>query len=831
MFFSDRRITACAVIMVCVFTLGAQADFNPQRIYKIRQKVSLDAGWKFFRNNPTGTGNPYDTAFSDASWQAVNVPHSAMYMAPTEAGEASAMPGASTWTGISWYRKTFTVPPGTHTQKVFLQFEGAMQSSLVYLNGNLIGGNGASGYTPFSFDISSVVRRTGLNYLAVRLDCNYSHDIPPGNVANTPNPAGGTMGEYPDFYIYSGLCRDVWLVCADNVSIPLYGQKITTPQAAVTGATVRIQTTVNNASTAAASCVVQSVVVNASDAIVAQASATGSVAAGGSTVFDCTTPAISNPSLWSPETPNLYRVFTKVLVNNVAVDDNVERIGIRGLDWRTAGGFFLNGTRYLLKGVCMHQEFAWVGNALPNSRYFEEVRLVKNMGANAIRCAHYPRDPAFYDACDELGVLCEPELPAWGGSETSYNPIFWNRMDTCADAMVKSAINHPSIIMWGLFNEAAGNFPTQFTELSGRIKSLDSTRFTTNVNNKIQSADQVTDIYGQNYSVLPNWANAKYYNAEYHEGWVYFCNRGDTVTASTTYECFAGGCTQESENQYANERYTLRWIPEILDNTGDTKPLAGGHMWCFVDYWTPNNVGNHCTGALDHYRIPKKVYYTFQSNWVTGSTGDYPAVGLTPAKVQLEADVTNLVADSTDLSRIIGSIRDASGKCVWSSAPITFTVTGPADVFEGNPVTENAIAGKIGIILKSKNAPGTISITASSAGLTSATLTLTSAAPDTSALPFIWTTSGVGHQAKGTIIGKNISIRQTGTSIIFVLATQNTVIENVSLVNVQGKAIACPLLRKGALVFMDTNGIARGVYHLVVRTQEGAVSKTIVVAK
>ncbi|MGB7569293.1 MAG: hypothetical protein WBM07_15640, partial [Chitinivibrionales bacterium] len=93
MVFSDRRITACALIMVCVFTLCVQADFNPQRIYKIRQKVSLDAGWKFFRNNPTGTGNPYDTAFSDASWQTVNVPHSAMYMAPTEAGEASAMPG------------------------------------------------------------------------------------------------------------------------------------------------------------------------------------------------------------------------------------------------------------------------------------------------------------------------------------------------------------------------------------------------------------------------------------------------------------------------------------------------------------------------------------------------------------------------------------------------------------------------------------------------------------------------------------------------------------------------------------------------------------------
>jgi len=182
--------------------------------------------------------------------------------------------------------------------------------------------------------------------LAIKLDCTYSLDIPPGNVKGGPNG-----GEYPDYYLYSGLCRDVWLVCADNVSIPLYGQKITTPTATSASATVRIRTTVNNASTAAASCVVQSVVVNASDAIVSQASASGSVAANGSTVFDCTTPAISNPSLWSPETPNLYRVFTKVIVNNVAIDDNVERIGIRNLDWKAIGGFFLNGARYLLKGV------------------------------------------------------------------------------------------------------------------------------------------------------------------------------------------------------------------------------------------------------------------------------------------------------------------------------------------------------------------------------------------------------------------------------------------------------------------------------------------------
>ena len=812
------------VFLTVVASFSAQANFEPNRIYKLRQKVSLDAGWKFYRDNPTGSGNPYDVAYSDAAWQTVNVPHSAMYVAPTAAAEKTTLPGASTWTGICWYRKTFTVPAGAHTQKVFLEFEGAMQSSMVYLNGALVGGHGASGFTPFTFDISSVVNRTGTNVLAVRLDCTYSHDIPPGNV---PMTSPTTMGEYPDFYIYTGLCRDVWLVCSDNVSIPIWGQKITTPQASSSGATVRVRTTVRNAATAAANCVVQSVVVNASGAIVAQASATGSVTANGSALFDCTTPTISSPSLWSPETPILYRVFTKVFVDNQEVDDFVERIGIRTLDWRVAGGFFLNGQRYVLKGVCMHQEFAWVCNALPNSRYYEEVRLVKNMGANAIRCAHYPRDPAFYDACDELGVLCEPELPGWGGSITSYNPIFWNRMDTCADNMVKSAINHPSIILWGLFNEAAGDFPTQFTEIHNRIKSLDSTRFTSFVNNKIQCADQVTDVFGQNYGTLPNWANARYYNAEYHEGWVYSCYRGDTVSRSISTECYAGGCIAESENQYANERYTLRWIP-IFNTTGDTKPLAGGHMWCFIDYWSPCNVGNHPMGVLDHYRIPKKVYYTFRTAW-NGGADDYPAVGLTPSKLKVEADVTALVADSTDLSRVIVSVRDASDKCVWDARSVTLQVTGPANMFD--PPTQTTIAGKIGYILKSTNTPGPITLNATASGLTADTLTITSAAPDNSALPFIWTGSGIVDNAARTYSEKSIDVFQNNRFITVIFPRLFKGKAVISLLTMQGRKALSREMSGARSNVIDTRGLGAGMYYLTIAAPHYSVTKKIVVSQ
>ena len=822
--FLSRRSIKISVFLLVVASFSSLANFQPNRIYKLRQKVSLNAGWKFYLNNPTG--NPYETGYGDASWQTVNVPHSAMYVAPTATAEATTRPSGS-WTGICWYRKTFTVPAGTHTQKVFLEFEGAMQSTDVYLNGVLIGGHGASGYTGFNFDISSVVNRTGTNVLAVRLDCNYKWEIPPGNV-----PGTGSGGEYPDFYIYSGLHRDVWLVCTDNVYIPLYGQKITTPQVSSTSATVRVRTTVNNANASAANCLVQSVVVNASGTIVAQASASGSVTAGGSLLFDCTTPVIPNPGLWSPETPNLYRVFTKVFVDNVEVDDNVERIGFRTLDWRTAGGFFLNGVRYLLKGVCMHQEFAWVCNALPNSRYYEEVRLVKNMGANAIRCAHYPRDPAFYDACDELGVLCEPELPAWGGSITSYPTIFWNRMDTCAQEMVKVAINHPSIIMWGLFNEAAGNFPTQFTSLHNRIKSLDSTRFTSVINNKVQSANTVTNIFGQNYSLTWTGAPNLYYNAEYHQGWEFYCYRGDTVTVVYTTGCasFLSNCTHQSENQFASEFWGSstagRSWTYILNRTGDALPLAGGHAWVFIDYWTPGNVGNEPMGMIDHYRIPKKVFYTFRSNW-TGAAPDTFVTGLTPTRVQLDADLVTITADSTDITRIVASMRDASGRCSHVARSVTLQLSGPVDCFD--TLTRTTIAGKIGWVLKSRNTPGAIIAIVTSSGLTPDTVIIISIAPDNSPLPFIWLPTGIADRDVRLFSEKSVAVFQNNRSITIMFPHSFREKAAISLLTMQGRKVLRREITGTSSTVLNTRSLGSGVYYLNITVNSAAVTKKIVV--
>jgi hypothetical protein len=471
-----------------------------------------------------------------------------------------------------------------------------------------------------------------------------------------------------------------------------------------------------------------------------------------------------------------------------------------------------------------------VGNAVPDSRQYEEVKLAKEMGANAIRCAHYPRNRAFYDACDEIGMLCEPELPSWGGSITSYPDIFWERMDSCARAMVMAGFNHPSIILWGIFNEAAGNFPAQFGSLHATLKNMDSTRFTAVVNNKTQTANRTTDVYGINYGHSLPWSGALFYNAEFHEGWIYSCFRGDTVGATTTENCFAPTCHIRTEDDYAEERYALRWVRDIERNTGDNRPLAGGHMWCFVDYWTPGNVGDHPMGVLDHYRIPKKVYYTFRSHWSDNKEDDYPQSGLTPTAIRLEADVTELRADSTDLSRIIGSVRDASGRCVWSSAPITFSTEGPADVFEGNPVIREAVAGKIAIILKSRLTPGTITVTARSGDLTPATITLSSVMPDNSKLPFIWTESSVERNRPVRL--REMAVRSLGRSVLsvdFGMPPGGT--EEIYLLSVQGRRVACPVVRSPASLQLMTAGVVPGVYRVVVETAERRMNRAVVIVR
>ncbi len=793
-----NRSPVWVAILACVtISQAVTAGFYPHRIYQLRKKTSLNRGWKFYRNSPAG--NPNESSYNDAAWETVNVPHSAMYVAPTPESEMTTVPDGN-WTGISWYRKTFRIPQGDHTRRIFLEFEGAMQSAEVWVNGQNIGTHDACGYSGFSFDITDAVISDGDNVLAVKIDCNYRWEIPPGNVES--------QGSWPDYFLFSGLYRDVWLVCTDEVYIPLHGQRITTPRAAATGGTVRVRTTVHNSATAARTTTVKFMVVDEDNSILRSTSQTATVAPDASFTFDRTTDAITPVQLWSPEHPALYRVYTRVSTDeNGVVDDFVERFGFRTIDWSPSGGFSLNGQRYLLRGVCMHQAFAWVGNAVPDSRYFEELKLAKDMGANAVRCSHYPRDPSFYNGCDELGLICQPELPSWGNFIQSYPDVFWDRMNIIAKEMVDVGYNHPSIIQWGMFNEPVADFSSQFTRLNNTLKALDSTRFTAIINNHVdQQQNTIPNLLGLNYNLSTPLSNRSIYNAEFHEGWIKWGYRGDTSTVNDG--TLEGSL---SENKFAEDRWSGNKNWTQIEAAANGSGLAGGFMWCFIDYWSP--FMSHPMGVLDHYRIPKKAYYTFQEHWNQGVQSDYAATGLSATKIGLEADVTTLVADSTDLSRVIGSFRTGGNACVWSTEDITFEVEGPVDVFEGNPVTRQAVAGKIGIVLKSRNTPGTVTITARSGSLAAGTMTLQVVPPDTSALPFIWKTSAeMSRMVKRS--ANRVTFAQLPGRLRIVASGKDGPGSGIALVTIQGKRFDCPVTYDPSGAVVDTRNVVPGIYTL-----------------
>ena len=151
----------------------------------------------------------------------------------------------------------------------------------------------------------------------------------------------------------------------------------------------------------------------------------------------------------------MYSVSTVVTVGGVTVDSVVEPCGFRVITWTVANGISVNGTRMEIHGMCLHQNQAWIENAVPDERYYYEVKTIKAMGGNSIRCSHYPRAQAFYNACDRLGMLLYPEATSWGWSLTP-TAACWARNDSCVKEMVLSGRNHPCIYAWGLYNEPNG---------------------------------------------------------------------------------------------------------------------------------------------------------------------------------------------------------------------------------------------------------------------------------------------------------------------------------------------------------------------------------------
>ena len=731
------KITSTVCFLLIVGICLPSYSFTRASEVTVRQAVKINTGWKFFQGTPVG--NPYEVAYDDSSWTSVCIPHSVDYVEPTQAAEAAA------YAGIAWYRKKFQV--GNAGKKYFLEFEGAMQRADVWVNGVKVGVHDNSGYTGFSFDITDMIGGATDVTCAVSLDNTRSTLIPPARDGNAP-----------DFFLFGGLYRNVWLVSTDSLRIPFCGQFITTPTITATSGAVRFKTTVKNEKSSTSNCTIVISIRDKTGLEVASATSTQLIPANGSNLFDIST-AVPNPKMWSPDTPSLYHTYTTIADNGTIVDDYAATFGFRTLSWSSSTGFSLNGSRCTIQGTCEHQSFAWVGNAVPDSRWAKEIGMIKDAGYNAIRCSHYPRSQAFYNAADSLGILLMVEVPTWGYGQATYSTSFWDRLNNCALEMVSQGYNNPSIFLWGMFNEPYANFSSQFTTLSATIKSLDASRATITANNSLLGHENIPDVLGLNYKTIsqfgdPNTATHKYVTTEYFEGWNYFCARGN-----------------DCEAQFSKDGW------QAYLETTNNQPLqhAGQFIWVFNDYhalWNPNKP----MGLVDEYRLPKNLYYLFREQF-TGQAPDTAKAG-TATKLDLNADLVTLNADGSDFTVVSAAFRDHNGACIKSTANVTFTLNGPARAF--GDLIRPAAGGKVAIIVQATTDPGAITVTANSPGLPEAQVSIESKAEQTAVI------APRGRLARNA--GVSFSVKVLSATIV--ISSSGTPFDNVLITDVLGRKIA-----------------------------------------
>ena len=448
-----RRIFLFFILYFIVCPVGAQssvAGFFPLE-NSGRLVWDFNPEWRFCRGDVKGAEK---ADFIDTEWEVVTTPHTVQLM-PAEAS------GCRNYQGVAWYRKHFVLPKETDGRDVTLHFEAVMGKQKFYLDGQLVKEH-EGGYLPITIDLTASGVRPGEEHvLAVMTDNSDDKSYPPGKKQMTL-----------DFAYHGGIYRDVWLIAKNKVAITdaveqnevagggvfVHCEGVSERQADVV-----VNTQVKNNGRTPRTVTVATDI----DGISMKSTKIALKAGEVKTVVQRLT--VKNPRLWSPETPYLYSVRTRVSEGKKSLDGGITKIGIRSFEFRGAEGFFLNGKKYhQLVGANRHQDFAYVGNALPNSQQWRDAKRLRDAGFTIIRTAHYPQDPSFMDACDELGLFVIVATPGWQ---------YWNKdagwdekVHENTRQIIRRDRNHSSVLMWEpILNET--RYPEDFA-----LKALQITR-------------------------------------------------------------------------------------------------------------------------------------------------------------------------------------------------------------------------------------------------------------------------------------------------------------------------------------------------------------------
>jgi beta-galactosidase len=493
-----RKKLFSAIVALTVTIAATSFAMAPKPIKPARTTTSFDADWRFLKANAEGAEKP---EFDDSTWRTLDVPHDWSIEGPFAKENPTGGGGGFLPSGIGWYRKQFKLPADSASQRVFIEFDGVMHNSDVWINGHHLGDR-PFGYVSFRYELTGKLNFGDKpNLLAVRAD-------------TSKQPASR-------WYSGAGIYRHVRLIVTDAVHLDQWATFVTTPQNIISfgsesgnSSIVRVQTRVVNQSEAARLVAIHVTLFDPAGKIVATADTPAQeVPAGGAAAFQHET-TLTNPKLWDLATPHLHRAVVSVRSGERTLDDETITFGIRDAHFRPETGFWLNGRNFKIKGVCLHHDGGAFGAAVPLRVWERRLEALREIGVNAIRTAHNPPAPEFLDLCDRMGFLVLDEMfDCWTVAKNphDYHKFFieWSRIDT--RDTVRRDRNHPSIIAWSAGNEIHDTPKAELAKkiLTGLVEVFhqnDPTRpvtqglFRPNVSGDYDNGlADILDVVGQNY--------------------------------------------------------------------------------------------------------------------------------------------------------------------------------------------------------------------------------------------------------------------------------------------------------------------------------------------
>ncbi|MDE6122174.1 MAG: FxLYD domain-containing protein, partial [Duncaniella dubosii] len=359
-----------------------------------RQVYDFNNGWRYHLGDVT---DGQAVGLDDSKWEVVSTPHT-VELLPAEGS------GCRNYQGVAWYRKHFVMPSDTKGKDVSLHFEAVMGKQKFFVNGKEVKAN-FGGYLPITISLSEAGVQPGDScVVAVMADNSDDKSFPPGKPQHSL-----------DFAYHGGIYRDVWMIVKSPVAITDAveanrvaggGVFVHFDKVSDKSAEVIVNTDVANNGDKSRKVYVETSLIDPEGKLIQKSSASAITLKPGQTKTVMQTFHVKNPQLWSPDSPTLYRIESRVKDGKETVDGGATRIGIRYFEFDGDKGFILNGKPFgQLVGANRHQDFAYVGNAVPNSQQWRDAKRLRDAGCRIIRVAHYPQDPSFMDACDELGMF------------------------------------------------------------------------------------------------------------------------------------------------------------------------------------------------------------------------------------------------------------------------------------------------------------------------------------------------------------------------------------------------------------------------------------------